>query len=70
MSKNFAIGQKGCGLRYCLQGCKLCRGCLNSPIRGSYDGLVVLAAVTKDMMPKKDTKDVSGMVNSGKGRRA
>ena len=37
---------------------------MNSPVRGNYDGLVVLAAVTKDMMPTKDLNDVSGLANS------
>ena len=33
------------------QGCRNCRGCLNTPIRGNYDGLVVLTVVTKDILP-------------------
>ena len=34
-----------------IQGCKKCNGCLNSPIRGNYDGMVILAAITKDILP-------------------
>lgn len=33
------------------KGCKKCNGCLNSPIRGNYDGMVILAAITKDILP-------------------
>ena len=33
------------------QGCKKCNGCLSSPIRGNYDGMVILAVVTKDILP-------------------
>ena len=33
------------------QGCKKCSGCINGPIRGNYDGLVVLTVITKDVLP-------------------
>ena len=33
------------------KGCQKCLGCYNGPIRGNYDGLVVLAAITKDTLP-------------------
>ena len=33
------------------KGCGLCSGCNKSPIRGNYDGLVVLAAVTRETLP-------------------
>ena len=33
------------------QGCRKCNGCLNGPVRGNYDGLVVLSAVTKETLP-------------------
>ena len=29
----------------------MCKGCNNAPIRGNYDGLVVLAAVTRETLP-------------------
>ena len=32
-------------------GCTTCRGCTNGPIRGNYDGLVVLAAITQEPLP-------------------
>ena len=34
-----------------IQGCKKCSGCLNSPIRGNYDGMVILSVITKDILP-------------------
>ena len=34
-----------------MKGCKKCNGCLNSPIRGNYDGLVILSVITKDILP-------------------
>ena len=32
-------------------GCGTCNGCHNSPIRGNYDGLVVLTAITREALP-------------------
>jgi hypothetical protein len=32
-------------------GCRNCRGCANGPIRGAYDGLVVLCSVTRESLP-------------------
>lgn len=36
-------------------GCTTCRGCTNGPIRGNYDGLVVLTAITKETLPNYHT---------------
>lgn len=36
-------------------GCNVCKGCINSPIRGNYDGLVVLTAVTRETLPNIST---------------
>lgn len=50
-----------------LQGCKKCTGCLNSPVRGNYDGLVVLTAITKDILPHGGSSaGISGLPNSNK----
>lgn len=51
-----------CAERNCT-GCKNCKGCINSPIRGNYDGLVVLAAVTRDVLPIKNV-EVVGVPNA------
>jgi hypothetical protein len=37
------------------KGCRKCNGCLNGPVRGNYDGLVVLCAVTKETLPNVGT---------------
>ena len=34
-------------------GCTVCKKCLNGPIRGNYDGLVVLTAVTRESLPNQ-----------------
>ena len=47
------------------QGCKKCSGCLNSPIRGNYDGLVVLTVITKDILPHA-TVSINGLPNANK----
>ena len=55
--KSFDFARKSC-CKVCCQE-KLCSGCSkmdceckNGPIRGNYDGLVVLACVTKDTTPR------------------
>ena len=41
-----------CTDRHCT-GCRVCRGCHNGPVRGGYDGLVVLCAVTRESLPNQ-----------------
>jgi hypothetical protein len=36
-------------------GCGVCKGCTNSPIRGNYDGMVVLSAITRETLPNYNT---------------
>ena len=42
---------KNCCVDMSCSGCGLCRGCIASPVRGNYDGLVVLAAITRESLP-------------------
>lgn len=42
---------KNCCEDVTCNGCGVCKGCLNSPVRGNYDGLVVLTIVTKETLP-------------------
>eukprot|EP00093_Oithona_nana_P005370 05370.XXX_230905_229539_1 [CDS] Oithona nana genome sequencing. len=42
---------KVCCVDLTCNGCGVCRGCTNSPVRGNYDGLVVLAAITRETLP-------------------
>ena len=56
---------KNCCVDRECNGCKVCRGCLNSPIRGDYDGLVVLTAVTKEILPLVEVV-VQGVPNASK----
>jgi len=41
-----------CTDKHC-SGCHSCRRCQNGPVRGNYDGLVVLTAVTRDTLPNQ-----------------
>ncbi len=41
-----------CNDRHCT-GCKSCRNCTNGPIRGNYDGLVVLCSITRESLPNQ-----------------
>ena len=41
-----------CNDRHC-SGCRNCRNCTNGPIRGNYDGLVALCAVTRESLPNQ-----------------
>lgn len=49
-------------------GCGVCKGCTNSPIRGNYDGLVVLTAVTRDSLPNYHTVMTGSTVQSRKNQ--
>ena len=42
---------KVCCVDLTCNGCGVCRGCTNNPVRGNYDGLVVLAAITQETLP-------------------
>ncbi|XP_040582450.1 uncharacterized protein [Lepeophtheirus salmonis] len=43
-----------CTDKVCI-GCTKDKGCYNAPIRGCYDGLVVLTAITKESLPNQYT---------------
>ncbi len=52
-AKYIEVIQVCCHDRNC-PGCTTCRNkCVNGPVRGNYDGLVVLTAVTRDSLPNQ-----------------